>query len=114
MCHVLFVEICAELMPMLKELTAFVGGVMPMLKELTAFVGGVMPITLPNVFVPTLFFDKSYLALSQLVIILYLWARDSPQKEIAWEATCSKQTVVDWWNFIAKSASSTSKQTRRS
>ncbi|CAM1326036.1 Uncharacterised protein r2_g3502 [Pycnogonum litorale] len=46
------------------------------------------------------FFDKSHLSLSQIALIAYMWSRDSPQKDIQWEANVNKNTVVDWCSFL--------------
>lgn len=46
-------------------------------------------------------FAKSHLSLYQIVIIVYCWAHDFPQKDIAREANWinSDTTLVDWCNF---------------
>lgn len=47
------------------------------------------------------FFARSHLTLKQLIIIMYCWARDMPQREILHEADVrSPNTLVDWCNFI--------------
>lgn len=48
------------------------------------------------------FFAKSKLTLKQILTIIYGWARDAPQKEIAHEANITQKshnTMVDWCNF---------------
>ena len=47
------------------------------------------------------FFSKSHLSLEQMVILIYMWSRDSPQKDILHEADiASEATLVDWCNFL--------------
>lgn len=49
------------------------------------------------------FFSLSRLTLENLILLMYCWARDFPQKDIRHECglapTCSESTIVDWCNF---------------
>ncbi|XP_050512924.1 uncharacterized protein LOC126888610 [Diabrotica virgifera virgifera] len=45
------------------------------------------------------FFARSHLAISQIMIILYGFANDFPQKVISKETSLSAPTVIDWCNF---------------
>jgi len=47
------------------------------------------------------FFSGSHLALQQIVLMMYLWAHDTPQTMIAHETgVARKETIVDWCNFF--------------
>lgn len=46
------------------------------------------------------FFSGSHLTLQQVVILVYCWSRDMPQKDIIHEANIDEKTAVDWCNFL--------------
>lgn len=46
------------------------------------------------------FFSGSHLTLKQVIILMYCWAHDMPQKHIIHETEVSEPTVVDWCNFM--------------
>jgi IS1 family transposase len=46
------------------------------------------------------FFTGSHLTLQQIVIVVYCWSRDMPQKDIMREADIDKKTTIDWCNFL--------------
>ena len=46
------------------------------------------------------FFQRSHLQLDQIIVMVYCWACDMPQKQISREANIPcRNTVVDWCNF---------------
>lgn len=45
------------------------------------------------------FFQRSRLSLRQIIMIIYHWVEDHPQKFIVKEAEISRRTAVDWMNF---------------
>ena len=48
-----------------------------------------------------LFLDRSHLTLQQIIIIMYCWAQNIPQKVIKHEVQIHNDvTIVDWCNFI--------------
>ena len=46
------------------------------------------------------FFERSKIDLVNLVILLYCWAMDVPQRQIVYEIDVSPRIVVDWLHFI--------------
>lgn len=46
------------------------------------------------------FFQRSNLNLRTIVIIMYMWSMDFPQKTMATESEVSANTVSDWCNFL--------------
>ena len=57
------------------------------------------------------FFKDSHLHIRQIVIMMYCWARDVPQTEIAHEADVpAGKTVVDWCGFFRDKAKITLKE----
>src|SRR6218665_3008628 len=45
------------------------------------------------------FFAKSKLLLRQIILLLYYWAMDTPQKTTSKETGISRAKLVDWYNF---------------
>ena len=47
------------------------------------------------------FFAASHLSLQQIVLMMYLWAHDTPQTIMAHETGIDRhETIVDWCNFL--------------
>ena len=65
-----------------------------------AAAGSVVIVGPPNQCVTNHFFSKGRLALQQILLMVYCWSRDMPQIHIIREAQVSKNSIVDWCNFI--------------
>jgi len=46
------------------------------------------------------FFSGSHLTLKQVIILMYCWSHDMPQKQIMHETYVSEHIVIDWCNFM--------------
>ncbi|XP_059178042.1 uncharacterized protein LOC131957326 [Physella acuta] len=51
------------------------------------------------------FFARSHLSIQKIVIIIYCWAHDMPQKQILHEADVAENSVVDWCKFMREECS---------
>ena len=46
------------------------------------------------------FFENSKAELTKLILVIYFWAADAPQREMARESELSERTMVDWCNLL--------------